>query len=216
MLQDLDKTLEKLFYQQGRLSKNDIDVAFDRPDGEWSARLNRPTLSCWCYDVRENMKLRNPELFQRQMPNGKSAQYRMPPRRIDLSFLVTAWARKIEDEKQLLWRALYALVRTPKLEPRACEGDLRNQPIDIPIGLVNMADHPVNLTDLWSVLDNEMKLGFPFVVTLALDPDMVTDEPPLVLEAFVRVGQAPRPQDRVLGTRDVEIKHDKDSIKEDE
>ena len=31
-------------------------------EDEWSARLSRPTLNCWAYDVRENIKLRNFEM----------------------------------------------------------------------------------------------------------------------------------------------------------
>ena len=50
-----------------------------------------------------------------------------------------------------------------------------------------MSDNPMNLVDLWSVLDNQMKLGFTVIATIELDLDL-TMEGPLVLEGEIRVG----------------------------
>jgi hypothetical protein len=46
----------------------------------------------------------------------------------------------------------------------------------------------VNLVDLWSVLDNQMRLGFTLVITLELDLALA-EEAPLVLEATIRTGR---------------------------
>jgi hypothetical protein len=54
---------------------------------------------------------------------------------------------------------------------------------------------------LWSVLDNQMRLGFTLVVTLALDSGRGFDAP-LVLERVIEVGQAEHPEERVLTTPD--------------
>jgi hypothetical protein len=51
-----------------------------------------------------------------------------------------------------------------------------------------MTDNPINMVDLWSVLDNQMKLGFIVVATIELDTD-ISFEGPLVLEAEIRVGR---------------------------
>jgi hypothetical protein len=175
MLQDLDRTLEKLLYERGRINKGDVDIAFDTPTSEWSTRLSRPTINLWSYDLRENVRLRSMEMYRQVTQNIVNQQ--VAPRRIDTSYLVTAWARKVEDEKQLLWRALAALMQVPILDPSACEGTLKNQPVDIPLIIANMSEHPVNLTDLWSVLGNQMKLGFTFVTTLSLDIELVLSAP---------------------------------------
>lgn len=185
MLHDLDLTLESLVRTEGKLNKSDIDVDFDQPTSEWSARLSRPTLNMFCYDVRENVKLR---LMDRTVTrSGNRATTELPPRRVDLSYLVTAWARKIEDEHQLLWRSLVALKKHFSLAPVDCEGMLRLQSRDINLKVADMSDNPMNLIDLWSVLDNQMKLGFTVVATIELDTD-ISFEGPLVLEAEIRVG----------------------------
>ena len=69
MLHDLDKTLDNLLREDGKIPKKDIDIEFDQPTGEWSAKLSRPTLNLWAFDIRENIKLRRAD-FER----GRSGQ----------------------------------------------------------------------------------------------------------------------------------------------
>ncbi len=202
MIQDLDKTIEKILYERGRLSRNDIDISFEQPNGDWSARLARPTLSVWAFDLRENIKLRNME-FDVTRANGVGTRKRMPLR-FDVTYLATAWARKIEDEHQLLWRGLAALAQVAVLKAADCEGALKDQSYDLPILVGNIGDRLPNTSDLWSVLNNQMKLGFTFIVTLALDPMMSFDSP-LVLERLARVGQASLPQSGAIDALDVEL-----------
>ncbi len=204
MIQDLDKTIEKLIYERGKLNRNEIDISFEQPTGEWSARLNRPTLSCWCYDLRENVKLRSMDMNVTQR-DANNARISLRPLRYDVMYLVTAWARRIEDEHQLIWRALGALVQVPKLDPDECEGALRDQAFDIPLVVANVTDRMPSMTDLWSVLDNQMRLGFSLVATLALDSGRGFDAP-LVFERVIGVGQAEHPEERRLTVPDDEIR----------
>ncbi len=210
MLHDLDKTLENLIIKEGNLPKGEIDVSFEQPTGEWSSRLSRPTLNCWCYDLRENFKLRT---MNRQVDrNDRTMKSSFPPRRIDLSYLVTAWARKIEDEHQLLWRALAALKRFPELKPADCEGGLRYQTRNIPMTVATVVDALPNVVDLWSVLDNQMRLGFFLTATVELDTE-IGFESPLVLESIIRVGQNIQPDtegNEGFTGEFVEIRHEGD------
>jgi Pvc16 N-terminal domain len=212
MLHDLDKTLEKLIMREGNIPNGEIDVLFDPPTGEWASRLSRPTLNCWCFDLRENLKLRSVDRSMERM-NGNMSRMTFAPRRIDLMYLVTAWTRKAEDEHQLLWRALAVLKRFTTLEPKNCEGDLRYLTLPIPLTVADMTTANVNLVDLWSVLENQMHLGFTVMATVELDTK-VTFETPLVLEATLRVGE---PGDlKGKRTRDLKIRPRKDQEKEDE
>jgi hypothetical protein len=177
MIHDLDKTLEKILYTKGNLNRNDVDIVFDTPDREWASRLGRPTINCWAFDMRENMKLRS--MQHQVVRNGDTASVLFPSIRIDMSYLVTAWARKMEDEHQLIWRALAALRQTPVIAVGDTEGMLRYQQKDIPLLVATPSDHPVNLADLWGVLDNVMHLGFTLVATLELDTALADYEAPL-------------------------------------
>lgn len=202
MIQDLDKTVEKILYDKGRMSRNDIDVSFDQPNGDWSARLARPTLNVWAFDLRENMKLRNMTLGT-ERENGIGTRRRMSLR-YDITYLVTAWARKVEDEHQLLWRGLGALVQIPILKRDECEGALREQPYDMPLLVGTIGERLPNTSDLWSVLNNQMRMGFTFIVTLAVDP-LMSFEAPLVLERTARFGQSLEPINREIDVPDADL-----------
>lgn len=214
MLADFDKTLEKLLYEEGKLNRSEIDVAFDPPTGEWSSRLNRPTLNCWCFDIRENIKLRIPD--RTLANNGSIAHVGMPIKRFDLTYLVTAWARKMEDEHHLLWRGLGALKRYAVLEPEQCEGNLRYQEHNIPLTVADMSSLQINLVDLWSVLENQMRLGFVVVATVELDVRFGFDVP-LVLEGTIKVGEADVPEKRrfTRPPEEIKIKPKSDKDKKD-
>jgi len=206
VLYDLNKTLEKLLVQQGNITPNQIDISFEQPNGQWSARLSRPTLNCWCFDLRENLKLRNMEMTTNR--NGTQGRTTLAPRRMDLMYLVTAWASKIEDEHQLLWRALAALKRTSSLETRECEGLLRYQTRDVPLLVADTSNTTINLVDLWGVLDNQMRLGFTLTATVELDVEL-SIEAPLVLEATIRLGSSDDPSQHLLnegGREELKIK----------
>lgn len=193
MLHDLDRTIEKILRDRGNLPASEIDIAFEQPTSEWSATLSRPTINCWAFDLRENLKLRSMEMEINRNMKKKQAYMRMVPMRVDITYLVTVWARKAEDEHQLLWRALGALAHYLALDPDACEGSLKDQPYDIPVMVAQVTEAASNLTDLWSVVDNEMKMGFTFAATLAMDVDRVL-EAPLVLEGRLIFGQSHDPE----------------------
>lgn len=195
MIHDFDRTMEKLLTERGKFSKTDIDISFEQPNSEWSSKLNRPTLNCWAFDLRENLKLRNMEMTTTRAEKiGKKG---LPPMRFNLSYLVTAWGRRIEDEHQLIWRALAALVQTPFLNPDDCEGAIKDQPYEIPIQVAQPIENGVNLTDLWSVLNNDMRLGFIVMVTLALDVERAISGP-LVFDRTLRIGESFNPPDHQL------------------
>lgn len=204
MLDDLDKTLENILRNRGGIGA-DIDVAFDQPNREWASRLSRPTLNLFSFDIRENQKLR---LMEREVSrsNGHSAKISMPPRRIDVAYLVTSWTRKIEDEHRLLWRALATMKRIMYIDPAAAEGMLRYSRTDIPLLVAETSPTmTTNMVDLWSVLDNQLHLGFTVIVTLELDVAF-EEETPLVLEATIRPVQSERPDLRAVTARSEDIK----------
>jgi len=208
MIHDLDKTFENILRDQGKIQRSAIDIEFEQPTSEWSARLSRPTINMWCFDIRENLKLRTMEKSPVTY-DGMTARRTIPPRRMDVTYLVTAWANKPEDEHQLLWRALATLKRQVVLKPEDCEGELRFQNHDIRLLVADMSEPKANFTDLWSVVDNQMRLGFPVTATLELETDMGFSAP-VTLSATVSVGETFDATTRQLDKRDVDIKHEGD------
>ncbi len=83
---------------------------------------------------------------------------------------------------------MLTLFRFPILPADRLIGALQNPPFDIQ---AKLAQHDVltDPSDLWNVLDNEMRPSVPYVVTLALDPwEVITG--PLVRTRILRLGQA--------------------------
>lgn len=202
MIHDFDSTLKKLLLDQGKLTRSKIDISFEQPTGEWSSRLTAPTINLWCFAVHENVKLRN--LDMQVSDNGRRAVLRLPPLRFDLTYLVTAWANEVEDEHQLIWRTLAVLARHKTIAPEICEGALRDQPYEVPITMAQAGEAGANMSDIWSVLDNQMRLGFTLTATLALDIEQFI-ETPLVLEKRIGVGQSYVPPDKKIDVLDQQI-----------
>lgn len=173
MIRDLDRTIKELLTDELPINNGEIDVQFDQPTREWSARLTRPTVNFFLYDVRENNVLRQHNWEKAPLPSrraapGKVAQKRTPFR-IDCFYMMTTWAAEPQDEHRLLSRSMLALLRHPILAQERLVGDMRNQPFKVQARLANH-DRLTNPAEVWSSLDNELKPSISYVITVALDP----------------------------------------------
>ena len=202
MLADLDETLRKLLVAEIPIKNSDVDVNFDQPKREWSARLAKPAINLFLYDVRENNILRQHQ-WERLDNNGRKmgdqVTVKRTPMRVDCSYILTTWAADPEDEHRLLTRAMLALFRFPTLPGKYLTGAVQNPPYEIKAVLASH-DKLTEPTDLWNVLDNEMHPSVSYVVTLALDPwTEITG--PLVRTRTLRFGPSTSlPDYQVLST----------------
>lgn len=176
MFADLDDTIRELLIKHVPIDPNEIEIAFDTPDREWSSRLTKPAINCFLYDVRENMKLRAAGWDMKRGANNTASKQR-GPLRVDATYQVTTWARMPEDEHRLLWRVLTTLVRTTPIPQDLLRGSLLEIPTNIPTSVMQPEQMPSNFADLWQGLDNKVRPGLTYVVTLTLDPAMVFTSP---------------------------------------
>jgi hypothetical protein len=191
MFHDLDEVLRQLLIREIPIKNGEVDVKFDQPSREWSARLSRPTLNLFLHDIRENIKLRGSQQWTTERnPDGTVTQRRTPAR-VALHYMITAWANEPDDEHNLLARALMALFRQPYLPEDLLSESLQDQPAPIPMEVAQQ-DTLRNPADVWNALDNEIRPSITLVITLALDPyqPVVT---PLVRTRELRVGQSAEP-----------------------
>ncbi len=189
MIADLDETLRQLLIAELPVKNGEIDISFDQPAREWSSRLSKPTVNVFLYDVRENNVLRQHQ-WERLNNGGQQelAKLKRSPMRVDCSYMLSTWAADPEDEHRLLTRTMLTLFRFPILPADRLIGALQNPPFDIQ---AKLAQHDVltDPSDLWNVLDNEIRPSVPYVITLALDPwEVITG--PLVRTRVLRLGQA--------------------------
>jgi hypothetical protein len=183
MLTEIHDTVRRLLYEQGRISSADVEVTFDTPTRQWIERLTRPTLSLFLFGIEENTdrRMTSPETFK---GNGHAVR-RLPPRRIDLHYMVSAIATEIEDEHALAWRALATLMRNPTLPEELLPDEIRRLGIAVTTR-VAQPDDKQRLLDIWGALGAEPHPAFWCSLTVPLDLE-VTIEAPFALTRTVRV-----------------------------
>jgi hypothetical protein len=166
MIDDLDEALRDLLIRELPVQNSEIDIAFEQPKRDWSARLSRPTVNLYLHDIRENAKLRREQVPYEVARNQSTVVQQRQPFRVDLHYLITTWAMAPEDEHRLLARTLMALMRFPEFPADLLPEGLQDQPIPIPlrVGQSDTLDKP---SDLWSVMDNQQRPGIVLTATLS-------------------------------------------------
>jgi hypothetical protein len=186
MIEVIDDALKKLLIRELPIKKNEVDIAFDQPKREWSAKISRPTLNLYIYDIHENNKLRMSKQWAATRNPDGTASERRPPLRLDLHYMISAWATDPQDEHRLLARSLAALLRTSQIPLDLLPDSLKqhDRPVQIEVA---QPDLMRNATDVWSVLDNEMRPAIPCTITMPLDP-FEPQVGPIVISREIRTG----------------------------
>jgi len=195
MIDDLDEALRTFLMREMGIKNGEIEIEFKQPTREWSGRLSRPTLNLYLHDVRENAKLRRAqpgwEIVERGNGDNVSV-HRRNPVRLDLHYLITAWATEPEDEHRLLGRSLMALYRYTELPSDVLPEALQDQPSPIAIRAAQI-DSLENPNDFWSVMDNQMRPGIACIFTMSIDPFLEVTAP-IIRTRATRFGQVPEGQ----------------------
>jgi hypothetical protein len=184
MIQDVDETLRALVKREA-LNGSQVEIAFDAPTRDWSARRNAPTINLYLYDIREDMTRRDAAMAPVRSDEGYVAGHAPIPRRYKLSYLLTAWTQRPEDEHRLLAACLGALIRYDVLAPADMHGALAEQPIPALVTVALPLGPDRSIADIWSAMGGEMKPSLDVVVTV---PFVVSRE----VAAGAPVREAPR------------------------
>jgi hypothetical protein len=192
MFDEVDEALRKLLEREMDLDTAEIDIKFNQPKREWTARLNRPTIDLFLYDVRENNKRRTQSpAWLNSDGGGNSVTQTHQPFWLDLHYMITAWTREPEDEHRLLANVVMALLRYPYLPEELCEGELADIELEIPIRIAQY-DALQNIDRLWAAMDNEYHATVDCTVSLPVDPfEEITT--PVVKTVDLTTGQSFRP-----------------------
>jgi Pvc16 N-terminal domain len=167
VIYEVDEALRSLIRREGLVSP-DVEVVFDAPTKDWASRRNSPTVDVYLYDIREDMRRRERGQINEYGDGGRVVARRLPPRYFKLSYLVTAWTQRPEDEHRLLSSMLTGLLRHDAI-PR----DLLAEPMDsgLPVALTIGLPPPEDraFADVWSALGGELKPSLDVVVTVPTD-----------------------------------------------
>ena len=171
MIHDLDKSLKALL--QHLVNKRIVqEISFATPDDQFGPSL--PAVNLFLYDVRENNDLRSNEWLSEWRRDHPGDQ-RLPPVRVDCSYLVTAWAGDIAEEHHVLGEVMRLLLNHPKIPEENLKGSLENAELPLPA----TALQPGKLqspNEFWQALGGKPKVAFDFTVTIAM-PALIIEHP---------------------------------------
>jgi hypothetical protein len=165
MIAQVDDALHELVTGEALSGANDLDVVFDAPTKDWAARRNAPTVNLYLYDIREDTRRRPAGYLEERDPDSGAVVMRRPaPRVFKLSYLVTAWTQRPEDEHRLLDNLLRTFLRYDALPDHLVVGQLAEtrESVKVTIGLPPPEDRA--FADVWSALGGELKPSLDLVV----------------------------------------------------
>ncbi|MGW5847099.1 DUF4255 domain-containing protein [Streptomyces sp. NPDC055254] len=156
MIHEVDEGLRRLLAESG-LEASGVEVVFDAPTRDWAARRSAPTVCVFLYDIREDPTRRGNGGGEVYDADGLVVARRTPPRWFELTYLVTAWASRPQDEHRLLSQVLSCLVSVDALPARLLSGTLAELGllVDMDAGGTG-ADAPA-ASEVWSALGGELK-----------------------------------------------------------
>lgn len=187
MIHEVDEVLKRLV-RGGALAGTEIEVAFDAPTRDWAARRNAPTVNAYLYDIREDTRRRERGTAAVHDSRGVVLRRRQPPRWFRLSYLVTAWTKRPEDEHRLLSAVLATLLPREVLPPEELTGALAALDLSVPMSVAGVQTESRSLAEIWSALGGELKPSLDVVLTAPFPAYPEYDAGPPVTEgAVVRV-----------------------------
>jgi len=193
VIHDVDASLSALLAAEA-LNGTEAEVLFDAPTKDWAARRNSPTVDVFLYDIREDVSRRDQMAQPVRGADGRVVGREPPPRRFKLSYLLTVWTRRPEDEHRLLAQLLTTLVRYDRIPDAHLRGELAGQPLPVILNLALPPTQDRSLSDIWGALGGELKPSIDLVAIAPLDAGRTRQAGPPVLEQpHVRLVRSDRP-----------------------
>jgi len=163
VIQEVDAALLGLIEREAAGTR-DVEVVFDAPTKDWAGRRNAPTIDVYLYDIREDLRRRERGLLN-EYDEGRVAARHLPPRFFKLSYLVTAWTQRPEDEHRLLSSLLSCFLRHEALPEDLLTGPLAELGISVPLTIALPPPEDRSFADVWSALGGELKPSLDVVVS---------------------------------------------------
>ncbi|MEN3357409.1 MAG: hypothetical protein V7637_1391 [Mycobacteriales bacterium] len=186
MIHEVDEALRRLLAEYG-VPGGGGELAFDAPTKEWTAQRNRPTVNVFLYDIREDRGRRRSGPAEEHDDTGLVVGWRDPPRWFRLSYLVTAWTNRPQDEHRLLAEVLGCLIRTDALTGRWLTGTLAELDLSIPVEAAAPASEGHTASDVWTALGGELKPAIDLRVTAPYAGERTPAGPPVTEGLVTRV-----------------------------
>ncbi|MEE6272912.1 DUF4255 domain-containing protein [Georgenia sp. MJ206] len=184
MIPEIDDALRELVRTEA-LKDSDVEVVFDAPTTDWAARRNSPTVNMYLYDLREDLRWRARGFEEQRGPDGMVIGRITPPRHYKLSYLVTAWTQRPEDEHRLLDTLLRCFLRHEVLPAETLGGGIASSGGRIPITVGLPPPEDRGFADVWSALGGQLKPSLDIVVNTPIETGILLPAGPPVQEGAI-------------------------------
>jgi hypothetical protein len=188
MISDVDASLSALLRAEA-LHGTETEVVFDAPTTDWASRRSGPVVDVFLYDIREDPARRDIAMQPQRDMTGRITGRRPGVRHFRLSYLLTAWTKRPEDEHRLLGQLLEALLQYDRIPEDYLRGRFQDETV-----VLNMAQPAApdrSLADIWNALGGEMKPSLDLVAVAPVRPGRSFPVGPPVREPQVRVLRRP-------------------------
>jgi hypothetical protein len=172
VIHEVDEAMRRLVREKA-LRGRDVEVAFDAPTKDWAARRNAPTVNVYLYDIREDIRRRQRGLLNEYDGEGDVTARHLPPRHIKLSYLVTAWTQRPEDEHRVLSDLLLGLLRYESVPAEVLTGSLADFGLPVPMTVALPPPEDRAFADVWTALGGELKPSLDVVVSAPIETGRV-------------------------------------------
>lgn len=163
MIPEIDEALIGLLRSRAVPGKG-VEVAFEAPTRDWAAGRNAPTINVYLYNIREDTPRREYGMISVRDESGIVVSRRRPMRHFRLSYLVTCWTKRAEDEHRMLASVLGCLLETEVL-PMAGSGVLGTLGLPVLLTVAVPPEEAGSASDIWSALGGVLKPSLDVVIT---------------------------------------------------
>ncbi|MEA2132158.1 MAG: hypothetical protein QOC68_67 [Solirubrobacteraceae bacterium] len=185
-LADLDEALRTLLKRElERHGFEGVDIAFDAPASDWSAKLTNPTVNLFLYDLRENAA--EADVTTRNLRVNGASIAAPPPMRLEVTYSVTAWTKAVQDEHRLLSQVLAVLFSHVSLPADLLVGRLASasllRAIETEVGRPKEEK-----ADFWTSIGGRYKASIDYAVKLEVESGLTFTRGPDVRTQTVNLG----------------------------
>jgi hypothetical protein len=184
-LADLDEALRTLLRRElENHGFEGVEIAFDAPASDWSAKLTAPTVNLFLYDLREN--LGQSEASPRDVRVNGANMSAPPPMRLEVTYAVTAWTKAVEDEHRLLSQVLAILFSHTSLPADLLSGRLAGasqlRAIETEVGRPKEEK-----ADFWTSIGGRYKASIDYAVRVEVESGLMFTRGPDVRSQTMRL-----------------------------
>lgn len=182
MIHEVDAALLALI-QRESVGTEEVEVVFDAPTKDWANRRNAPTIDVYLYDIREDLRRRERGLINEYDAEQRIAARHLPPRYFKLSYLLTAWTQRPEDEHRLLSSLLACFLLHDAIPHDLLTGATAALGLQVPVTVALPPPEDRAFADVWSALGGELKPSLDLVVSAPTSTGRRFEAAPLVAES---------------------------------